>query len=469
LATKVLAGVGTAAFGIKDQGFGGLLLLFYNQVLGLPAGEVGLVIMVAMVADALFDPMMGHISDHTNTRWGRRLPYMYAAALPLSIAFALLWTPPALGHANLLIYLLATAICVRVALSVYEIPSMALLSELSTHYDDRTALVAWRYFFGYAGGLVMTIIALKFLFVPTPTQPVGQLNVGGYQRYGLISAIVMFVVVLVSALGIHARAAKIRRKFVEVKFSLSHVLASTQSVLTDPAYVSILGALLLFSVAAGLTNGLGLYLNTYFWQLNASQIAVLSSAALIGAVLAFLIAQPISRRMGKKNGAILLFSVPFLVSAGPILMKLSGVLDPKTSTVLPILFVSMSLATTCSVAGSILAVSMVSDVSERVQLRTGLRSDGLMFSVVVLINKAVSGLAIALTGLLLTAVHFPVKAQPGSVPPSSVNALAISFVSLVAFCVASAIVCLFFYPITREQHEAAVIRLSSDEALAPDG
>ena len=80
-------GVGAVAYGVKDSGFGTFLLLFYNQVLGLPAATVGLVIMVALLVDAMIDPAVGFFSDRTHSRWGRRHPWMYASAVPIAIGW----------------------------------------------------------------------------------------------------------------------------------------------------------------------------------------------------------------------------------------------------------------------------------------------------------------------------------------------------------------------------------------------
>ena len=88
---KVTHGFGSIAYGVKENGFGTFLLLFYNQVVGLEAWRVSLALMIAMFVDALVDPMVGHFSDRTYTRWGKRLPWLYVAAIPLGLAWMLLW------------------------------------------------------------------------------------------------------------------------------------------------------------------------------------------------------------------------------------------------------------------------------------------------------------------------------------------------------------------------------------------
>ena len=86
--TKIFYGLGSIAFGVKDNGFQTILLPFYNLVLHIPAQLVGLAIAIAFVFDAFLDPIVGQVSDNLHTRWGRRHPLMYAAALPVAVSRA---------------------------------------------------------------------------------------------------------------------------------------------------------------------------------------------------------------------------------------------------------------------------------------------------------------------------------------------------------------------------------------------
>ncbi len=78
--TMLAYGFGAVAYGVKDFCFSTFLLLFYNQVLGLPSAQVGFAIMCALLLDAFIDPAIGFLSDRTRGRWGRRHPWMYASA-----------------------------------------------------------------------------------------------------------------------------------------------------------------------------------------------------------------------------------------------------------------------------------------------------------------------------------------------------------------------------------------------------
>ena len=91
---RLTQGLGAMAFGVKDNGFSFFLLIFYNQVLGMDAGLVGLALALALLVDAVADPFIGYFSDRTYTKWGRRLPWLYIAPFPLAVAWIMLWSPP---------------------------------------------------------------------------------------------------------------------------------------------------------------------------------------------------------------------------------------------------------------------------------------------------------------------------------------------------------------------------------------
>src|SRR5271170_5033531 len=132
LPTRLFYGFGSVSFGVKDNGFSYFLLLFYNQVMGLPAQLVGLAALIALVFDACIDPLIGQLSDNLRSPWGRRHPFMYAAALPFALAYLALWNPPHWGGGALFGYLVVAAIVIRALSSVFEVPSSALAAEFST-------------------------------------------------------------------------------------------------------------------------------------------------------------------------------------------------------------------------------------------------------------------------------------------------------------------------------------------------
>ena len=139
--TALLYGVGTVSNGIKDTGFNLFLLFFYTQVAGLSSGLAGTAILCALIIDAVSDPLIGYLSDRSHTRWGRRHPFMYFAAIPMGLGFFYLFTPPdTLTETQLFMWMLSFASLTRFAMTFYQVPSTAMVAEMSEDYDERTWL-----------------------------------------------------------------------------------------------------------------------------------------------------------------------------------------------------------------------------------------------------------------------------------------------------------------------------------------
>ena len=170
LSTNILYGIGSVAFGVHHTALTSALLLFFNQVVGLPAAWVGAAMMVTLMFDAICDPLIGEWSDHSRSRRGRRHSFMYASALPIAFAFYFLWNPPhGWSNQSLFIYLVALLVTVRLLLSLYEIPSTALAPD----YDQSTGLMSSRFFFGTVGGAAMGVLALQVFLRKDATIPLG--------------------------------------------------------------------------------------------------------------------------------------------------------------------------------------------------------------------------------------------------------------------------------------------------------
>ena len=163
--TKFAFGIGQMAEGIKNNAFSTFLLLYYNQVLGLSGTLSGLAIMIALCFDAITDPLAGSLSDGWRSRWGRRHPFMYASALPLGIAFYLLFAPPAgLTEFETFLWLTVFAVLTRGAMTLYHVPHLALGAELSDDYAERTSIVSYRMLFGVLGGALTILIGFSVFF-----------------------------------------------------------------------------------------------------------------------------------------------------------------------------------------------------------------------------------------------------------------------------------------------------------------
>lgn len=468
--TKLFYGLGSVAFGVKDQGFSYLLLIFYNQVVGLPSATVGLAIMIALMFDSFLDPIMGQVSDNWRSRWGRRHPFMYTAAIPVALSYLLLWNPPqGWSHQALFFYLIAVAIVIRSFITMYEIPSSALAAELTGDYDERTKVMSYRYFFAWWGGLTMTLLALKVFLTPDAEHPVGQLNPAGYVNYGYVAAAVIFGAIVISALGTHNQIPRLRIPPAR-KLTLGQLAREMAGTLSHRSFLVLMGAGLFNAMAGGLVLSLNLYFNTFFWQLPSAQIAVLAGANFISAALAFAFAAPLAKRIGKKQAAQITKVLAFLISITPISLRLLGVFpDNSSPALLPILFVQAVFSTGFSIISAILISSMIADVVEDSELQTGRRSEGLFFAAAAFVQKAVSGVGIFASSMILLAVGFPQNAQPGQVGDGVVANLGLTYLFVLGGLYGAAIACVSLYRITRDSHAENIRKLAAQAEQVEGG
>lgn len=461
LATKLFYGFGSVAYGVKDQGFGFLLLLYYNQVLGLPERWVGLAILIALVADAISDPIVGYVSDNLHTRWGRRHPFMYLSAVPVALSYYFLWSPPSgLSHEALFAYLVGVAILVRTFITFYEIPSSSLVPELTASYDDRTSLLGFRYFFGWWGGLTMAVLAFWVFLQPDAAHAVGVLNPEGYRAYGVAAGVVMVVAILISALGTHSYIPYLRKPPRRV-LAPRLALAELRVTLSNRPFLALFGAMIFSSMAGGLMAALNVYFNTYFWELSENEMSLVVLSSFVSAALAVAIAPRLSRAMGKKRAAISVALAAIVAGPLPIVLRLVGLFpENHAPALLPVLVVANVVVVTLLIAASILSSSMLADVVEDSELTTGLRSEGTFSAATSFVQKCVSGIGIFASTLLLGAIGFPQGAKPGEVPAEVVRDLGLTYVPMLVVLYLVCVAFLGLYPITRAKHEENLRRLA---------
>ncbi|UZK65820.1 MFS transporter [Sphingomonas sp. M1-B02] len=452
--TMLSYGFGAVAYGVKDFAFSTFLLLFYNQVLGLPSARVGFAIMCALLLDAFIDPAIGFLSDRTRSRWGRRHPWMYASAAPIALGWLLLWNPPTWSNQAMLVWVFASAVLVRTAVSAYEVPSQALSPELSADYDERTRIMAYRYLFGWVGAMAMLMASYGYFLSG------GLLDRQGYIGFSVGGAVAMFVAILVSALGTHREIGRLPRPEIE-KQSIGANFRDLKETVRNRAFLILMAAGVCYYSAQGIAYALSNYLYAHVWGFRGGDFQWLGLTLLAGATGAFLIAPRLAKRTGKPLAAMGFMAAAAILLTAPYWLRLAGLFpEPGNPLLLPILLSIFTLNTVCAVSSTILGASMMADVVEHSEMETGRRSEGVFFAGFFFVQKCTSGLGIFAAGLILSIAGFPEAAKPGTVPAETIDRLTILFATLymtLAFAAA------FFYrrfPFGKTEHLARVARLA---------
>lgn len=455
-ATMLAYGFGAVAYGVKDFGFSTFLLFFFNQVMGLPAGQVGLAIMCALLVDAFIDPAIGALSDRTRSRWGRRHPWMYAAAIPIALGWLLLWNPPALSQGAMLLWVFALAVLVRAAVSAYEVPSQALSPELSADYDERTRIMAYRYLFGWVGAMAMLMVSYGVFFAPQPGQTSGLLNRDGYIGFSICSALVMVVAILVSAIGTHRQIPRLQKAEVREASVAAHFRELFETI-RNPAFAVLMTAGLCYYTAQGVSFALSNYLYTHVWGFRGADFQWLGVILIVGATGAFLLAPRLARRIGKPRAAMLFMAGAACLLALPYGLRLAGMFpDADSRAMLLLLLPIFTVNSICGISSTILGASMLADVVEHSEADTGRRSEGVFFAGGFFVQKCTTGVGILVAGQILSLVGFPENAQPGAVDPATIDMLTILFASLYLGLGLCAALVYRRFPFGKAEHQARV-------------
>lgn len=452
---KVITGFGSVAFGVKDNGFSFFLLIFYNQVLGMDAALVSLALLIALLVDAVVDPLIGNLSDRTYTRWGRRLPWLYAAPVPLAMLWVYLWSPPG-GAAPSFAGLVGIAIAVRVLLSACEVPSIALVPELTQDYDERTTLFRYRFLSGWIGGLGMMILAYT-VFMPGPE---GMLSLEGYQAFGIFGAVLMAASVIGSAAGLHPLVARLPDHKPE-PFTFKGAFAEIIEAFSEKSFLIFAAGGLAAYVAQGMTFSISNYLNLFVWQLSGSQLVFYPLVLFASVVLMFVIVGPMHRRWGKNGSAALSAVAAAVIGIMPYGLLLAGLWPPAGSNASTAGFYAfVFIANALGVVSLVSATSMMAEIVEAFEERTGRRAEGSFFSGGWLVQKCATGAGIFVTGQIIAFAGLATNSAPGTVPDEVLARLILCFG---AAGVGLALVSAFWlgrFPISRAEHEARLERLA---------
>lgn len=450
--TKILYGLGSTGTGVNLRTSNAFLMIFYSQAMGVPAAAVATVMMIAAIFDALVDPFVGQVSDNLRTRWGRRHPLMYAAALPTALAYFLIWSPPDfLSPSALPLYLLGCLLVLRFCDTLFELPAVSLAPELTSDYAGRTGLIAVRRAFEMGGGYLMVLAGYEWFMRETANGGGGVSSPEGYHMLGLVGGLMIFSTILVSTYSTH-RFIPFLSSPPQRKLAFRDFLREMKQTLDNKAFIIIAAAGAIYATGVGVTQSLQVYLNLYFWGLSQGQVALLATIQIPASLLGVALAPVLVRRYGKKFTAILFPALALTTTLASPTLQLLGLL-PEGSALFAYLATEAVISQVMFVIGIATVPSMVADVVEESEVRTGRRSEGLVFSADNMARKFVSSFGVFIAGLILTFVAFPVRAHPGQVDGNVLNHLILMWMGSITLFIGGSIVVLSFFPITRERHE----------------
>ncbi len=468
LGTKFAYGIGQVGEGIKSRGFDYIAFFYFTQVLGLSGSLAGAAVAVALIFDAISDPVAGHVSDHWRSPRGRRHPFMYAAALPLGLFWYLLYFPPeGLGQLGLFLWLLTFAVLVRTAMTLYHVPHMALGAELSDDYAERTSVVQWRTFSGMLGSLGVIGFGIWWFFPETEGHANGLLNPAGYPAFAAFSAFLMFITIWYSAYGTRKEIPRLPGPpAVSEPFSLKATFAEFHMAWRNPSFRSLFVGFSLFAISISIGTTLGTHLNVFYWGFSTAQISALIAPTALGFVLGVVLSGILHRRFDKKPSLIVACLVSGALVHLAVIARMLDLLPPNGDPLIfQIVFALLLGVGVAAGVGYTSAGSMMADVAQDQFVRTGRNQQGILFAAVAFSGKLGSAGGHMVAGSGIELIAFPLQADPAAIAPDLIRRLGLLslFAAPIAF---GGIWAYTAYRIDRASYEASMSDLRSARAAA---
>jgi len=433
LSRKLLWGAGGAADYVLYNGLNNLILPIFNVGLGIDAVKLGFAIGLPRILDAITDPLVGNFSDNLRTRWGRRRPLILGGVICAAILLGLLFMPPrSFGEAGLFWWFLGICSLFYVAYAIFVIPYSALGLEITDDYNERTRVLAWRPYLGLAIGLAMPW-AYKLCFIIGPTEAEGARTVGW------IMAGTAVVLGVLPALFVPERPAPGAD---EKPLPLFRSLGAT---FRNRAFLALTGSTLFILLGLFLAMPLGTYLNLFYIFGGAKDAAAtitgVAGMVMLGAgFLGIPFSAWLSGRLGKRHAMLWLLGV-CLVSAGSTWWLFTPA-NPWLSLV-PSFAIGFCL-NGCFLIG----VSMLGDVCDEDELKTGRRREGIYSASLEFGKKAAIAVATLLTGYALAFTGFDQKLAVQT--DHTLLALRGGYVVLMVGTLLVSAICIWFYPLSHE-------------------
>ncbi len=441
------------AYGVGDMGAAMLtaitqffLMIYYTDVALINPAIVGSALMVGKLTwDAVNDPIFGWLSDRTKTRWGRRRPWLLFAAAPLALVTWLLFSIPTglQGGAAFWVVCLSFLLFDTVH-TIITVNYSALTPELSSDYDERTSITTVREIFtvlGYILGAATTTLVAEFF-----SKTVGLGRHASYSAMGAFFGVVAMVAILITAFGVRETGHATE----PAKIPPFRAVVST---FQNRPFMWLMGCFLLTSLAFTLLTTLLPYYLTY--QLEMSKEMPLVMMTMLGAIGLFLYPMKLlTDRIGKGPAYAAGLGLAALACAATFFM-------PHRPTAL--IYVIGAVAGMGFSAQWVCPWSMLPDVIEYDELRTGQRQEGIYYGMWNFITKFTNAFGIALVGFSLSIFGY-IANQPQS--ERALFGIKLFFGPASAIAILVALPFLATYPITKKSHALIVAQIAEKRAAS---
>jgi len=429
LRTKLLFSTGDLSTSIPLAILMFFQLYFLTDVAGLRPDYAAWAIGASRLWDAVNDPLFGLMSDRIRTRWGRRRVLLLFGSVPLGISFMLMWIVPPFGQLGLAFYYALTFVLFDTAFTIVHVGYNSLTPEMTSDYDERSSLNGYRMVFSISGTLGAIILA----------------TILGWSL-GIVSIIPPLIVFSIT-----------REKPADELPPSLPFMESLKQTLGNKPFRMVMGLYLLSWTTASILAAVLIYYANYYLRVpgQANYFVLVAQGS---AILFIPLIVNISHRLDKRK-AFIFGSLSWMI----VLMGISIL----PSNQLMLAYLLAALAGFGIATAYVVPWSMVPDVVEYDEIRSGQRREGSYYAFASFFQKLATaaalwgmGQALAITGYITPPLSGYLPAQP----QEAINAIRIFIGPIPAILLLLAVLFAWKYPITRESHQATLQELAEREA-----
>ena len=407
LPLSLKAGWGVGAFGSLGMLWlvNVFLMFFLVNHLGMNAALAGIILFITRIYDVISDPLIGHLSDNTRSRWGRRRPWMFVGAFVSGLAAILAFNVPAFSADNATaIYELVVLLVYFTGFTLFYVPFMAMPAEMTDDYNERTSIMSFRVGYSFAAGIIIAA-----------GMPALISRLGGDREAYEVAAVIAGILITVSMLMtvMFTRRARGLEHIHKERYTVKEYFTS---ILRNRPFLSLAALKFMVLLGAAINGSSSLFFMSYVMERAEMGQAFYSLMSNIAGMCAL----PLWARLSRGRDKVKVYAVAII---GSTLFVISWAFaGPGESNL--IFGLRSFLMGAFGAGGLIMGFSMLPDTIEYDRLKTGLDRAGLYAGLLGFIEKNAAAVAPMIIGFYFAAMGL-VQSSTGNVeqPDSAIVAI----------------------------------------------
>ena len=463
-------GLGECANSLIMNGFFGFAMLYYTEALKLSPMLAGIAMSVSVFWEAVTEPVMGHYSDRTRSRYGRRHPWMLLGGLLMAVSFYFIWAVPASlrGQAiPLFWYLVVMNLFMRTGLTMFFIPYLALGFEMCSDYEGRSKLQAIRQVLNMAANFAGPALAWSVFYrdsvgadgvkIIGSTVPQNFIHMGA--AFSLATVAFVLIVLWLTRQWIEDTRATAGN---EKPVHRENFWVDMKRTILDPNPRWVFVFIFFACVGMVLVSSLQMYLYVYFMKFEPYEKSIAHGSTMIGMATGAAISAWLARRFDKR-GAVLLGGILSIACNGALAaLFLTGLVPVGTKPALALFVVFHATYWLGNGVMLPIATAMMADVAELHRARTGVNKDGTYSAVFSLAMRLAISFSLMASGWTLSGIGFVTDATHKTQTPEAIWRLGTATLLAGPLLYVVALLAIHRYPITRQRLASLIAKSPGD-------